>query len=79
MQRRANLITFYIGSFLTLTAEEGMTMGEWLSSEYNTVGAYSISFNKIMFPTISRTISEVAATVITDGKLYTPLLAGGAD
>lgn len=36
-------ITFYldtlpIGDFYTLTAREGMTWGDWVASDYNTIG-----------------------------------------
>ena len=77
MQKRAKLITFNVGNLLTLTAEEGMTWGEWLTSEYNTVGA-KVEYNYIFFPTISRIIQSTTVTdIIVDGKLYKVRAYGG--
>lgn len=79
----ASLISFSVshqGTSATLQAEDGMTWGEWIESDYNTEG-FSVSngyINAGPYPITASTSHVRASDVITSNGSYTILSSGGS-
>lgn len=57
-------------------AEEGMTIGEWVDSEYNTIGA-TLSDNRL-YAYDRQFTSALSSTIITNGAVYSAAYSGGS-
>lgn len=73
---KSGLISFTV-SGTTYQAESGMTLEEWVNSEYNTCGATLKTYSELSYVFIgeaaisdSNYSSVVATTVITDGASF---------
>jgi len=71
------LISFNIGSSKSYQAEEGMTWGEWVASEYNT-GGFKVMNDNIYTADGNRRVENVtSSTEIIPNTTYTATSSGG--